>query len=75
MTGSPSSHAKVRGGRVIALLLVVLLAAGIVHTFTGATRANASSTELAVSTELTAEEQSAAKNQMSTWKAMVLGAV
>jgi len=75
MTGSPPPHTKLRGGRVIALLLVVLLAAGIVHTFTGATRANASSTELAASPELTAEEQSAAKNQMSTWKAMVLGAV
>ncbi|MCX6506781.1 MAG: hypothetical protein NTU96_06870, partial [Actinobacteria bacterium] len=75
MSDSPPSHAKVRGSRVIALLLVLLLATGIVHTFTGATRANASSTELAASTELTAEEQAAAKNQMSTWKAIVLGAV
>jgi len=32
-------------------------------------------TELAASTQLTSEEQSAAKNQMSTWKAVVLGAV
>jgi len=32
-------------------------------------------TELAASTQLTPEEQSAAKNQMSTWKAIVLGAV
>jgi succinyl-diaminopimelate desuccinylase len=56
MSDSPPSHAKVRGGRVIALLLVILLVTGIVHTFTGATRANASSTELAASTELTAEE-------------------
>lgn len=43
--------------------------------FTGANRANASTTELAASTQLTLEEQTAAKNQMSTWKAMVLGAV
>ena len=75
MSGSPPSLAKVRGGRVIALLLVLLLAAGIVHTFTGVTQANASSTEQAASTEVITEDQFAAKNQMSTWKAMVLGAV
>ena len=75
MFGSSSPLPKRRAGRVVALLLALLLTTGIAHTFTGATKANASSTELAASTQLTPEEQTAAKDQMSTWKAMVLGAV
>jgi len=72
---SPSIVPKRHGGRLLGLLLALLLTTGIVHTFTGANRANASTTELAAATQLTPEEQTAAKNQMSTWKAMVLGAV
>jgi undecaprenyl-diphosphatase len=60
---------------LIASLLISLLAIGVFHTFIGTPKANAATTELAASTQLTPEEQSAAKNQMSTWKAMVLGAV
>ena len=75
MPNFPSPQPKRHGGRLLGLLLALLLTMGIVHTFTGANRANASTTELAASTKLTPEEQTAAKNQMSTWKAMVLGAV
>jgi len=60
---------------LIGSLLISLLAIGVFHTFIGTPKANAATTELAASTQLTPEEQSAAKNQMSTWKAMVLGAV
>ena len=59
----------------IGALLISLLAIGVFHAFIGTPKANAATTELAASTQLTPEEQSAAKNQMSTWKAMVLGAV
>jgi len=69
------TKSKRRGGRLLGVLLVLLLATGVVHTFTGASDARASSTELAASGELTPDEQAAAKNQMSSWKAMVLGAV
>jgi undecaprenyl-diphosphatase len=65
-----------RGARhLLSALLISLLAIGIFHTFSGTPKASAAATELAASTQLTPEEQSAAKNQMSTWKAMVLGAV
>ena len=60
---------------LIGSLLISLLAIGVFHTFIGTPKANAATTELAASTQLTPEEQSAAKNQMSTWKAMFLGAV
>jgi len=60
---------------LIGALLISLLAIGVFHTFVGTPKANAVTTELAASTQLTSEEQSAAKNQMSTWKAVVLGAV
>ena len=74
LESSPLAPKRHRG-RLLGLLLALLLTTGIVHTFTGANRANASTTELAASTQLTPEEQTAAENQMSTWKAMVLGAV
>lgn len=75
MPDSPSSPPTPRYRRLLGLLLALLLFTGIVHTFTGTTKATATTTELAASTTLSPEEQDAAKNQMSTWKAMVLGAV
>ncbi|MTA45715.1 MAG: hypothetical protein F2947_10415, partial [Actinobacteria bacterium] len=50
---------------LIGSLLISLLAIGVFHTFIGTPKANAATTELAASTQLTPEEQSAAKNQMS----------
>jgi undecaprenyl-diphosphatase len=66
---------KRRAHQLLSALLISLLAFGICQTFSGTPRANAASVEVASSTQLTPEEQSAAKNQMSTWKAMILGAV
>ncbi|MCX6510670.1 MAG: undecaprenyl-diphosphate phosphatase [Actinobacteria bacterium] len=66
---------KRRAHHLFSALLISFFAFGIFHTFIGAPKVNAATTELAASTQLTPEEQSAAKNQMSTWKAMVLGAV
>ena len=66
---------KRRARHLLSALLISLLAIGIFHTFSGTSKANASSAELAASTQLTPEEQSAAKSQMSTWKAIILGAV
>lgn len=66
---------KRRARHLLGALLISLLAIGIFHTLSGTPKANAANAELAASTQLTPEEQSAAKNQMSTWKAMILGAV
>ncbi len=66
---------KRRARHLLSALLISLLAIGIFHTFSGTPKANAASAALATSTQLTPEEQSAAKNQMSTWKAIILGAV
>ncbi|MEX1218446.1 MAG: undecaprenyl-diphosphate phosphatase [Acidimicrobiales bacterium] len=86
MTGfldsSPQRRSRVRGGfSLLGLLVALLLIAGIVHTFGAQPASGTSTSELAASNEptasngLTAAEQSAANDQMSTWKAMVLGAV
>lgn len=60
--------------RVLGLFAAILIATTAITTVSGSTQARAA-TERAGSSDLTAEERTAAENEMTTWKAMILGAV
>lgn len=64
-----------RISRLIGMILAALLTIGIVHSVTGHPNAGAASDSTSTTADLTPQELSDAKNEMSTWKAMVLGAV
>ena len=60
--------------RILGLFAAILIATTAITTVSGSGQARAAS-EHAVSSDLTAEERTAAENEMTTWKAMILGAV
>lgn len=73
MTDRPSIRRRRSPSRIVAFALVVLVGVGLAHAVVGSAPADA--TEIASAPDLTESQKSAADVEMSTWKAMVLGAV
>lgn len=62
-------------GRILGFALAMVILTGGLHSLIAPTPARASTDAAAATSDLTPEQRAAAENEMTAWKAMILGAV